>query len=200
MSVSPRAVDFQKKLTAFMEEHIYDAEAKISAHALQEGAARWTISPEIPRLQKLAKEQGLWNLWIPKDLDPKGELGQGLTNQEYATLAEIMGAVPWASEIFNCSVNCDLGTGHGQHGGAAEVRNRGAEGRVAAAAAGWQVRELPAGLCAMPGTDAAHGPARIRSCFAMVSSARVRRARGGMHATDMLRRAQTEPAVASSDA
>lgn len=101
--MSPRAVDFQKKLTAFMEEHIYDAEAKISAHALQEGAARWTISPEIPRLQKLAKEQGLWNLWIPKDLDPKGELGQGLTNQEYATLAEIMGAVPWASEIFNCS-------------------------------------------------------------------------------------------------
>lgn len=104
LSVSARATDFQGKLKAFMNEHIYEAEAKVSAHAMQEGAARWTICPEIPRLQKIAKEQGLWNLWISKDLDPKGEYGPGLTNEEYATLAEIMGAVPWASEIFNCSV------------------------------------------------------------------------------------------------
>jgi hypothetical protein len=50
------------------------------------------------RLKPKARAAGLWNLFLPES-----EYGAGLTNQEYAPLAEIMGAVPWAAEVFNCS-------------------------------------------------------------------------------------------------
>jgi len=53
-------------------------------------------------LKAKAKSEGLWNLWVPADLDPGHKLGVGLTNEEYAALAEEMGAVPFASEVFNC--------------------------------------------------------------------------------------------------
>src|SRR6266513_4060236 len=49
-------------------------------------------------LKPAARAQGLWNLFLPES-----EYGVGLTNQEYAPLAEIMGRVPWSSEVFNCS-------------------------------------------------------------------------------------------------
>jgi acyl-CoA dehydrogenase len=52
----------------------------------------------IEELKPKARAAGLWNLFLPES-----ELGAGLTNQEYAPLAEIMGAVPWSSEVFNCS-------------------------------------------------------------------------------------------------
>ena len=57
----------------------------------------------LEQLKARAKSEGLWNLWIPPDLDADGALGAGLSIQEYARLAEIMGAVPFASEVFNCS-------------------------------------------------------------------------------------------------
>ncbi|MFT6708910.1 MAG: acyl-CoA dehydrogenase, partial [Flavobacteriales bacterium] len=52
------------------------------------------------RLKGLAKAEGLWNLFLPEDY---GELSAGLTNLEYAPLAELMGRVLWSSEVFNCS-------------------------------------------------------------------------------------------------
>jgi acyl-CoA dehydrogenase len=83
-----------------MAEHVYPAEARywqeIEAHTA--AGRRWTPLPVIEELKPKARAAGLWNLFLPES-----EYGAGLTNQEYAPLAEIMGAVPWASEVFNCS-------------------------------------------------------------------------------------------------
>lgn len=64
----------------------------------------------VERLKAEAKAEGLWNLWLPVDSAAllkvpvrEGLLGPGLTNEEYAHLAEVMGECPWASEAFNCS-------------------------------------------------------------------------------------------------
>ena len=54
-------------------------------------------------MQANAKEQGLWNLFLPLESDPDGRYGAGLTNLEYAHLAEVMGRCVFASEVFNCS-------------------------------------------------------------------------------------------------
>jgi acyl-CoA dehydrogenase len=68
-------------------------------------AKRWTPLQTIEELKRKAQSQDLWNLFYPVDSEQAGgiEAGAGLTNQEYAPLAEIMGRVPWASEVFNCS-------------------------------------------------------------------------------------------------
>jgi acyl-CoA dehydrogenase len=99
-SYSPRTQELQQRLAAFMAEHVYPAEpryaAEIQAHT--EAGKRWTPVPVIEALKPKARAAGLWNLFLPES-----EYGAGLTNQEYAPLAEIMGAVPWASEVFNCS-------------------------------------------------------------------------------------------------
>ncbi|MBV8184510.1 MAG: acyl-CoA dehydrogenase family protein, partial [Hyphomicrobiales bacterium] len=94
---SPKTKALQEKLLAFMEEHVYPNEEKL--HPEHEGAARWReIPPILEELKARARKAGLWNLFLPES-----ELGAGLTNLEYAPLAEIMGRSPVASEIFNCS-------------------------------------------------------------------------------------------------
>ena len=60
----------------------------------------WINNPKIENLKIKAKQKGLWNLFLPKDYN---ELSPGLSNLEYAPLAEIMGRIPFSSEIFNCS-------------------------------------------------------------------------------------------------
>jgi acyl-CoA dehydrogenase len=97
---SPRTVELQDKLQRFMDAHIYPAEARYFAEVQANTAAgkRWTPLQLIEDLKPLARAQGLWNLFLPDS-----ELGAGLSNQEYAPLAEVMGRVPWASEVFNCS-------------------------------------------------------------------------------------------------
>jgi len=60
----------------------------------------WQVYPDLERLKELAQEQGLWNLFLPKSY---GDFSPGLTNLEYAPLAELMGRVLWSSEVFNCS-------------------------------------------------------------------------------------------------
>jgi acyl-CoA dehydrogenase len=99
-SYSPRTQELQQRLSAFMAEHVYPAEPRYIAEIEANTAAgkRWTPVPVIEELKPRAQAAGLWNLFLPES-----ELGAGLTNQEYAPLAEIMGAVPWASEVFNCS-------------------------------------------------------------------------------------------------
>jgi acyl-CoA dehydrogenase len=109
---SPRTQELQKKLLRFMDEHIYPAEARYQEELEANTAAgrRWTPLETIERLKPLAREQGLWNLFLPPTAD--GEAGRtksaaptalGLSNLDYAPLSEIMGRVPWASEVFNCS-------------------------------------------------------------------------------------------------
>jgi alkylation response protein AidB-like acyl-CoA dehydrogenase len=82
------------------------AEAAYTAELQANTAAgkRWSALKTIENLKPKAQAAGLWNLFLPVDsAAASGYAGAGLTNQEYAPLAEIMGRVPWASEVFNCS-------------------------------------------------------------------------------------------------
>jgi acyl-CoA dehydrogenase len=83
------------RLLEFMEAHVYPSER---VHAQQLGSERWVQPPVMEELKALAKRAGLWNLFLPK-----GERGAGLSNLEYAPLAEIMGRSPIAPEVFNCN-------------------------------------------------------------------------------------------------
>jgi len=88
--------EMQARLTAFMKAHIYPAEATFARHfATTETPFRTPGFYE--DLKREARDAGLWNLFRPK------AHGGSLTNLEYAPLAEIMGRVWWAPEIFNCN-------------------------------------------------------------------------------------------------
>ena len=103
---SPRTRELQARLTQFMNEHIYPAEKELAAELAANTTAgkRWTPLKTIENLKPKAQAAGLWNLFLPVDTaEASGYHGAGLTNQEYAPLAEIMGRVLWASEVFNCS-------------------------------------------------------------------------------------------------
>ena len=80
-----------------MHKHVYNNEESILNFQKNN---LWLNDPKIETLKSKAKEKGLWNLFLPKDYN---ELSPGLSNLEYAPLAEIMGKVPFSSEIFNCS-------------------------------------------------------------------------------------------------
>jgi acyl-CoA dehydrogenase len=111
-SYSPRVQELQAQLLKFFDDHIYPSEKAYSDEIEANTAAgkRWTPLQTIEKLKPIAQKQGLWNLFLPRDTaeiagfggDPQFG-GAGLTNQEYAPLAEIMGRVLWASEVFNCS-------------------------------------------------------------------------------------------------
>jgi acyl-CoA dehydrogenase len=92
---SPRVVELRKRLTAFMEQHVYPNEATWAA---QVSANRWQPTAIIEELKAKARAAGLWNLFLPES-----ERGAGLTNLEYATLCEVMGRSPIGAEPFNCS-------------------------------------------------------------------------------------------------
>jgi len=106
---SPRTQELQARLSAFMAEHVYPAEPRWFAEieANTRAGKRWTPLKVIEELKPKARAAGLWNLFLPPRAENAGpdtsSLGAGLSNQEYAPLAEIMGAVPWSSEVFNCS-------------------------------------------------------------------------------------------------
>ncbi len=94
---SDKSLKLQEKLSAFMQAHIYPLEQE---HAQFVEANPWTNPPYLEKLKVKAKKEGLWNLFLPITYQKHSP---GLTNLEYAPLAEIMGRVIWASEIFNCS-------------------------------------------------------------------------------------------------
>ncbi|WP_027482658.1 acyl-CoA dehydrogenase family protein [Deinococcus pimensis] len=96
---SPKVQDLRARLSAFMDEHVYPNE-ETYARQVAEGD-RWTPVAVIEELKPLAREAGLWNLFLPPG--SRHSFGAGLTNLEYAPLCEIMGRVPWAPEVFNCS-------------------------------------------------------------------------------------------------
>lgn len=103
---SPKTKELQAKLLQFMDDHIYPAEAAYAAELAANTAVgkRWTPLQTIENLKLKAQASGLWNLFLPVDTaEASGYHGAGLTNQEYAPLAEIMGRVLWSSEVFNCS-------------------------------------------------------------------------------------------------
>ena len=103
---SAKTKELQKRVSDFMDEHIFPAEAEYAAELAANTAAgkRWTALQVIERLKEKARAQDLWNLFLPNDTaEIARKKGGGLTNMEYAPLAELMGRVPWASEVFNCS-------------------------------------------------------------------------------------------------
>jgi len=103
---SEKTKALQRRLQDFMAAHVYPAEAAVQQEIAANTAAgkRWTPLQSIERLKPLARAAGLWNLFLPVDsAQAAGFAGAGLSNQEYAPLAEIMGRVLWASEVFNCS-------------------------------------------------------------------------------------------------
>ena len=96
---SKKSLDLQEKLKQFFKEHIEPIAEEVEAfHSNPKNAwQRWSGTED---LKQKAKAAGLWNLFLPKNY---GDFSPGLTNLEYAPLAEQMGRYLWSSEIFNCS-------------------------------------------------------------------------------------------------
>lgn len=96
---SEKSKELQQRLISFIEIHVVPIEQE---YITFQSATKnnWTRFPKIEALKQKAKDAGLWNLFLPKDY---GDLSPGLSNLEYAPLAEIMGRKIWVSEIFNCA-------------------------------------------------------------------------------------------------
>ncbi|TVP91243.1 MAG: acyl-CoA dehydrogenase [Pseudomonadaceae bacterium] len=93
---SPKVKELRERVDAFMQEHVFPNE-----HVFEQQVAegdRWQPTAIVEELKEKAKAAGLWNLFLPES-----ELGAGLTNVEYAPLAELMGRSHIGSEVFNCS-------------------------------------------------------------------------------------------------
>ncbi|MBB3169463.1 acyl-CoA dehydrogenase family protein [Simiduia aestuariiviva] len=93
---SANVLDLLTRLRAFMDEHIYPNEALLEAQVAEDP---WQTPPLMQTLKAKARAAGLWNLFLPVSY---GDYSPGLTNLEYAPLAEEMGKVIWAPEVFNC--------------------------------------------------------------------------------------------------
>ncbi|MFN8228524.1 MAG: acyl-CoA dehydrogenase family protein [Mycobacterium sp.] len=93
--MSANGQEYHDKLTDFMVEHVFPAEAAYDAYRAEKGPKDFTVPPVVEDLKKLAKAQGLWNLFLPSE--------SGLSNLEYAPLAEISG---WSTEIAPEAINC----------------------------------------------------------------------------------------------
>jgi acyl-CoA dehydrogenase len=93
--LSAQAKELQQRLQRFMAAYVYPNEHRFHEEVARE---RWKPSKIVEELKSKARDEGLWNLFLPQDPD-----GAGLTNLEYAPLCEIMGRSHMAPEVFNCS-------------------------------------------------------------------------------------------------
>ncbi|MFB9262306.1 acyl-CoA dehydrogenase family protein [Bradyrhizobium erythrophlei] len=93
---SQKVVELKHRLQSFMDRHVYPNEARFYREAEELGP--WKVFPIVEELKPKARDEGLWNLFLPES-----EHGAGLTNLEYAPLCEIMGRSHLAPEVFNCS-------------------------------------------------------------------------------------------------
>lgn len=94
--ISQKSLSLKARIETFMEEHIYPNEARFYRES--EDLGPWKVQPVVEELKAKAREQGLWNLFLPES-----DRGAGLSNLEYAPLCEIMGRSHLAPEVFNCS-------------------------------------------------------------------------------------------------
>lgn len=94
---SPKVLELQEKLTAFMDAYIYPNEQAVEDE-IETSGDPFHHARMIDELKQKAKDQGLWNLFLPDD-----RFGAGLTNLEYAPLCEIMGRSAMAAQVFNCN-------------------------------------------------------------------------------------------------
>ena len=100
-SYTPKVDALRSQLLQFFDEHITPNEARYhqEIQANRNAGNAWQPTRLIEELKPRARELGLWNLFLPQS--PRAP--EGLSNLEYAPLCEIMGRVPWAAEVFNCS-------------------------------------------------------------------------------------------------
>ena len=98
---SPRCCDLQQRLLSFMETSVYPNEYRFheEVEANRRAGDAWVPTRLVEELKVKARAAGLWNLFLPHS--PR--VPEGLSNLDYAPLCEIMGRVPWAPEVFNCS-------------------------------------------------------------------------------------------------
>lgn len=94
---TPKVQELLSKLTRFMDEYVFPNEQTYQDQVIAEP---WVTPPIMEELKAKAKTEGLWNLFLPKDY---GEYSPGLSNLEYAPLAELTGHNHWAPEVFNCA-------------------------------------------------------------------------------------------------
>ncbi len=94
---SPRCAEYTERLSAFMDEHVYPAE-EVYERQLRESGDPHHQPAIMEELKSQARERGLWNMFLPD-----ATLGAGLSNSDYAPLAEILGRSRIASEACNCS-------------------------------------------------------------------------------------------------
>jgi alkylation response protein AidB-like acyl-CoA dehydrogenase len=97
---TPKMKEWIRRVGEFMDRNVYPAEKTYESQMLaaREKGNPWIVVPVVEELKAKAKAQGLWNMFMNES-----EHGAGLTNLEYAPLAEMMGKVGFASEVFNCS-------------------------------------------------------------------------------------------------
>ena len=96
---SDKVKDLIARVEAFMYEHVYPNEDAYNDW-INDPARLWQEWPGMEDLKDKARAAGLWNLFLPHEY---GHWSPGLTNLEYAPLAEVMGRVPFSSQVFNCS-------------------------------------------------------------------------------------------------
>ena len=101
-TMSPKQKEWLERVRSFMTEHVRPA---VPTYKQQDAeGSRWKVIPVLEELKQKAKAEGLWNMFMPPSSHEDNEFrGAGLTNLEYASLAEEMGRISWASEVFNCS-------------------------------------------------------------------------------------------------
>ncbi|MCP4431426.1 MAG: acyl-CoA dehydrogenase [Gammaproteobacteria bacterium] len=98
---SDRSKSLQRRLLQFMDQYIYPNEGKY-AEQLESAGKRFSPLPLVEELKQKARSEGLWNLFVPTEFAQFSPVG-GLSNMDYAPLAEIMGRVLWSAEVFNCN-------------------------------------------------------------------------------------------------
>ena len=93
--MSAKGADYHRRLTEFMVDEVFPAEKSCDEYRAAAGPGDFTVPPVVEELKKKAKQRGLWNLFLPAE--------SGLTNLEYAPLAELSG---WSTEIAPEVINC----------------------------------------------------------------------------------------------
>ena len=96
---SDKVKEYQKRVKDFHDKHLYPIEEEMNAFH-KDPDNLWKHWPGLEAMKDDAKTEGLWNLFLPKKY---GDVSPGLTNLEYAPLAEIMGKIRYGSQVFNCS-------------------------------------------------------------------------------------------------
>ncbi|RXH06658.1 acyl-CoA dehydrogenase family protein [Bradyrhizobium vignae] len=100
--LSDRQREWRDRVVRFLNQHVKPADSIY--HSQESEGPRWKVIPVIEDLKKVARAEGLWNMFMPPNDHEDDEFrGAGLTNLEYAPLAEEMGRIKWSSEVFNCS-------------------------------------------------------------------------------------------------